>query len=438
MSVQLRVYLEEHGLFPEMQSAYRKFHSTETALIKVSNDLLLALDKGDEAVVVLLDFSSAFDTIDHVVALKRLQRTYGINELALQMLKTYLVGWTQIVKVNSSYSAPFSVQSGVPQGSVMGPLEFILYTGPLAEVIKSHQGVKHVMYADDTQLYVVIQHGKHDESLKRLSECVAEVKVWSSRNKLKLNESKTEILQVTSQFRQPTPLPNNCIVNDISPSTSVRDLGVVMDHELNLQKHINNTCRSAAFGICKIGKLRRFLDQANTERLVHAFVTTHLDYCNSLYVNLPQTHIAPLQRIQNTAARLVSRTKKSDHITPVLRSLHWLPMVQRIQFKVLTITYKVKHGLAPKYISELLVPKNPSRVLRSSSSIHLQFSPGPIPRTRYGSRAFAVAAPQLWNKLPLHIRSSPSLDTFKTRLKTHLMRSIRSSPSLDPFKTLLM
>ena len=175
---------------------------------------------------------------------------------------------------------------------------------------------------------------------------------------------------------------------------------------------------------CKIGKLRRFLDQANTERLVHAFVTTHLDYCNSLYVNLPQTHIAPLQRIQNTAARLVSRTKKSDHITPVLRSLHWLPMVQRIQFKVLTITYKVKHGLAPKYISELLVPKNPSRVLRSSSSIHLQFSPGPIPRTRYGSRAFAVAAPQLWNKLPLHIRSSPSLDTFKTLLKTHLMRSM--------------
>ena len=117
--------------------------------------------------------------------------------------------------------------------------------------------------------------------------------MWSSRNKLKLNESKTEILQVTSQFRQPTPLPNNCIVNDISPSTSVRDLGVVIDHELNLQKHINNTCRSAAFGICKIGKLRRFLDQANTERLAHAFVTTHLDYCNSLYVNLPQTHIAP-------------------------------------------------------------------------------------------------------------------------------------------------
>ena len=122
------------------------------------------------------------------------------------------------------------------------------------------------------------------------------------------------------------------------------------------------------------------------EPLVHAFTTSHLVYCNSLYINLPQSHIAPLQRIQNSAARLVSRTKKSDHITPVLRSLHWLPVSHRIQFKVLTLAYKVKHGLAPKYISELLIPKKQptTRVLRSSSTAHLEFNSGPIPRTRYG------------------------------------------------------
>ena len=218
----------------------------------------------------------------------------------------------------------------------MGPLEFILYTGPLGDVINAHQGIHHVMYADDTQLYVILKQGERSESLMKLSDCVADVKAWSDKNNLKLNESKTEVLHVISQFRQPHSLPHVSVVNDdISPSKSVRDLGVVLDHQLNLQHHIRNTCRSAAFGICKIGKLRRYLDQSTTERLVHAFVTSHLDYCNSLYINLPQTHIAPLQRIQNSAARLIPRAKKADRITPVLRSLHWLPLVQRIQFKVL-------------------------------------------------------------------------------------------------------
>ena len=198
-----------------------------------------------------------------------------------------------------------------------------------------------------------------------------------------------------------------------------------LDNHLTLTQHIRNTCRSASWGISKIGRIRKYLDKSSTERLVHAFVTSQLDYCNSLLAGLPYSHIAPLQRIQNTAARLITRTKKSEHITPVIQSLHWLQIHQRIIFKILLFVYKIKHDLAPSYLKALVSFRSSSsssttRRLRSASIAHLQLSPGPRTRTRYGDRAFSVIAPTIWNNLPTHIRDAPSLDSFKSLLKTHL------------------
>ena len=205
---------------------------------------------------------------------------------------------------------------------------------------------------------------------------------------------------------------------------SSRDLGVILDSNLTMADHIRIKCRAAAIGIAKIGKLWKFPTDSATERLVHAFVSSHIDYCNSLLFGLPDYHILPLQRIQNSAARLISRTRKFDRITPVLRSLHWLPVSQRIVFKVLLLAYKAKHGQAPSYITDLLSIQNPSSTrLRSSSNAHLRFSPGPRTRTRYGDRAFCVAAPKLWNQLPIELQDSPSPDSFKCSLKFFLFNT---------------
>eukprot|EP00057_Strongylocentrotus_purpuratus_P002322 XP_003724284.1 PREDICTED: uncharacterized protein LOC100888279 [Strongylocentrotus purpuratus] len=141
---------------------------------------------------------------------------------------------------------------------------------------------------------------------------------------------------------------------------------------------------------------------------------------------MSEPHIlTKLQHIQNTAARLLTRTRKYEHITPILRSLHWLPIPQRIQFKVLLLTYKARNGLAPAYINGLISTKvqTSSIRLRSSSSVHLQLSSGPRTHTRYGDRAFSVCAPKLWNNLPVSVRESPTLDTFKRRLKTYLFNT---------------
>jgi len=167
--------------------------------------------------------------------------------------------------------------------------------------------------------------------------------------------------------------------------------------------------------------MRKYLDQPSTERLVHAFVTSRLDCNNSLLYGLPANQLQPLQRIQNTAARLITRSKRNDHITPILCKLHWLPVSKRIIFKTLLLTFKAHNGLAPSYISDLIAPIKCSSIVSLRSSEKNLLQPGPRNKTDfYGDRAFSVAAPKLWNALPQEIRSATSLSMFKSKLKTHL------------------
>ena len=385
----------------------------------MSNDLLLSLDKGDEVVLILLDYSAAFDTINHDTLFSRLKNDYGIGGSVLKWCISYLEHRKQAVVIDNTVSDPIALLYGTPQGSVKGPLDFILYTGPLSNIVNSHSGINHMIYADDTQLYLVMKSTHHSSAINKLEACIADVRSWAIQNKLMLNDAKTEVLHIHSQFRATSPLPSiNIGGSYISPSKSARDLGAIIDDEMQLKSHVRNICRSASFGIYKIGRLRKYLDKKSTERLVHAFVSSRLDFNNSLLYGLPSAVLSSLQRVQNSAARLISYTKRHHHISPVLRNLHWLPIRERIMFKILLITYKAIHGSAPAYISDLISISKNAR-LRSSSMLLLKHGPR-VNTISYGDRAFAVAAPKLWNNIPFHIRSSPSINVFKNKLKTHL------------------
>ena len=166
-----------------------------------------------------------------------------------------------------------------------------------------------------------------------------------------------------------------------------------------------------------VARIRGFMSKQDLEKLIHAFISSRLDYCNSLFKGLPKKAIKELQLIQNAAARVLTRSKKVEHITPVLRSLHWLPVCHRIDFKILLTVYKSLNGLGPKYISDLLLHYIPPRPLRSSGTSLLV-----VPRiqTKQGEAAFGHYATHSWNKLPEHLRSAPTLPVFKTRLKTFM------------------
>ncbi|XP_033631811.1 uncharacterized protein LOC117293560 [Asterias rubens] len=142
-----------------------------------------------------------------------------------------------------------------------------------------------------------------------------------------------------------------------------------------MRRHINIVCRNASLALRRIGKIRSFLNITTTETLIHAFVSSLLDNCNGLLYDIPDKDLSKLQRIQNLAARLIARSKKQNHITPILQELHWLPVNARIQYKVLLLTFNAVHGLSPHYISELITPYTPTRSLRSSSQLLLQVPP---------------------------------------------------------------
>ena len=209
----------------------------------------------------------------------------------------------------------------------------------MEDIIQSH-GVLSMIYADDTQLYLVMESSDRATQLTKLEDCVRDVKAWTVANKLLLNDTKTEVVHLTSRFlRQLNPIASLTIgLSEVDVADEARNLGIVMDKHMTLSTHINNICRSASYAIHKIGQIRRFIDQPTTERLVHAFVTSRLDSNNSLLYGLPGTAIAKLQRIQNSAVRLVTCVKRDQDIDVVRRDLHWLPIRDRIVFKLLLIT----------------------------------------------------------------------------------------------------
>ena len=421
VSQQLMIHLKYNSLLASRQSAYRQHHSVETALIRVQNDLLQSMDRGNEAVLVLLDLTSAFDTVDHSILLTRLMERFGVTEVASDWFASYLSGRQQRVMIQDVTSDPAPLLWGVPQGSVVGPLLFICYTAPVEDIILAH-GFSTMMYADDTQLYVTIKPTEKNQMVSKLELCLQDIRIWMKDNQLVLNDDKMEVLHVSSRFKPSQELaPITSGSCHVKPSSSLRNLGVIFDSHLTMHRHVNNICRKASLALRRIGSVRQYLNSNTTEVLVHAFVTSQLDSCNCLLLGTPEKEISKLQRIQNSAARLVSRAKKSDHITPILKHLHWLPIQSRIHYKVIFTIFKAIHGLCPAYISELLVPYIPSRLLRSSSQHLLTINPGKM--KSYGERAFACGGPKLWNALPLSLRSNTKLESFKKCLKTYLFES---------------
>uniref|UniRef100_A0A671UFZ1 Reverse transcriptase domain-containing protein n=1 Tax=Sparus aurata TaxID=8175 RepID=A0A671UFZ1_SPAAU len=407
----LMAFLEEHIILEVFQSGFKTLHSTESALLRVFNDIFLATDSGDCVILVLLDLTAAFDTVDHDILITRLKQWVGIRGVALEWLRSYLTDRTFCVSIGDSVSSSAPLSCGVPQGSVLGPLLFSLYLLPLGYILRKH-GISFHCYADDSQIYVPLKK-KDEHSARLLLTCLDDIKAWMALNFFNFNNKKTEVMVFGGATRTP-PSDLGSLAQYIKPN--ITNLGFKVDPELNLNCQIKAVVKASFFHLRQLAKIKPILSRQHFETVIHAFVTTRLDYCNALNVGISGSSIARL--VQNAAARLLTGTRKNEHISPILASLHWLPIQFRIHFKILLFAFKSLNGLALPYLSELLHPYVPACSLRSDDQLLLS-----VPKSKWklrGDRAFAVSAPKLWNDLPLHVKQASSLSVFKSLLKTHL------------------
>ena len=320
VSNRLQAHINSNKLNNPMQSVYRKFHSTETALLRVHNDISVSLDKGHVTALILLDLAAAFDTIDHNTLTNKLAEWYGVSGMALAWFKSYLWGRHQKIKIDKSFSDSSLLEHGVPQGSVLGPLLFSLYTAPLSTIISSY-GLSHHLYADDTQIYSSLTGDTATESLKMLQSCITGVSAWMAQSKLKLNPSKTEFLLIGSKSQREKFIhlfPLAVLDNEMNPADSARNLGVFFDSGLNFHQHISQVF----YHIRYLKRIRKSLPLALAKQIAVALVTSKQNYCNSLLHEIPAKDLQKLQRVQSCLARIVTKAPRFSRSIPLLKSLH--------------------------------------------------------------------------------------------------------------------
>ena len=249
-------------------------------------------------------------------------------------------------------------------------------------------------------------------------------------NLLKLNQDKTELCIISAKSADNVfyvEIGGHLILPDMTGTEPPRNLGVYIDPSLNFDAHVRKTCKAMNFQLRSINKIRSLLTRTITEKLVNALVTSRMDNCNSLLFGTHKYVIQRLQRVQNYAARTVTQQPKRAHATPILRELHWLPVAQRINFKIIMLTWKALNGQAPAYLKDIIPAQSSGRATRSSDKSLLL-----VPRVKpsFGERAFSYSSPRLWNPLPIELKNQSTIDAFKSRLKTFLFDNPTYPPPL--------
>ena len=317
VDLQVMDHMNSNNMHELFQSAYKTLHSTETAMLPVKNDVLNELDDGNAVLFVCLDLSAAFDTADHAILLDRLEKRIGITGNCLKWFQSYLSDRSQKVLINGTMSSPKNLNCGVPQGSVLGPKLFNIYTLPLGDIIRKFNIDFH-LYADDDNLYLAFKPREVTFAFDDMEVLVSTVRELMAVNMLGFNDTKTDITVINGPRRKPLDVPSLTVGEaNISMSQSVKALGVHIDNSLRMKKKIDMVTRASFAKLHNMHKIRKCLTEDAAKTMVNAMITSGLDYCNSLYYGLPDCLIQKLSTVQKAAARLIIRSRKYNHISPL-------------------------------------------------------------------------------------------------------------------------
>ena len=386
-------------------------------MLGAADEILTGFDEDKCTIMLFFDLSAAFDTIDIEKLVEILGEEIGLDGAALKWCKSFLSNRTQRVKIKGQYSESLSIKYGTVQGSVLGPKFFNIYVRSQPRIFRNN-GFRSTAFADDSNgkktFSVLFQFNVLKNDVRK---CGEDVTSWSNEIFMKINPDKTEMVLFHPKSLQDRVIIRGAFIGNecIRFSREVKNVGVWLDENMKMDKHINSTVSNCYRLLKNIGRVRNILSNQHTEMLVHAVISTRYDYCNSLFINLNKGNIFKLQKVQNSAARLVVRARKRQPISNVIKKLHWLRIESRVIFKVLLLVFKSVHGQCSKNLVDLL--KYKSHQCRPQDYMLLETKKV---KTKYGRRTFSYVGPKLWNALPLYMRMKDDIVDFKRNLKTLL------------------
>ena len=406
-------FICKHNILYENQFGFQKNKSTELAITALINNIIKSYEIRQSACCIFLDFAKAFDIVNHSILISKLEH-YGIRGIALDWFKSYLFNREQCTEINNTLSNKGFIKCGVPQGSVLGPLLFLLYINDITATSKI---LKFYLFADDTSIFY--SDKKDPETVNLLNLELKKVSDWLTANKLSLNIGKSCYLNFSL-----SSLNNNytnIIINgeNLKEKSTTKYLGVLIDNKLKWKDHITHVTNKLSKGIGLLAKLRHFVPKAALRNLYFSFIQPFIDYCSLNWAGTPTTNLDNLRTKIKKAVRVISFKKQTDHSLPLFQQLKILPLDQEIKLKQGKFMWKLENNLIPHCIENNFTINKASMISRNSSKKKICL---PLVRLDYSKRFITYSGVNLWNnEIPFTIKNAPSLGTF---CKDFLLHSI--------------
>jgi hypothetical protein len=423
---QIVEFINARNIMDPFQSGYRKLHSTATALLKISEEMRLAIFKKRVVVTVFLDYSKAFDCVNHELLLLKL-RKLNFSEPSLQWLSSYLSERRGAVRGKKREQSEWiKITRGVPQGSVLAPLLFSLYTHDVCKILKNR--CKYHIYADDIQLYIECDPAELNEAIKIMNFILEDIATWSEQHGLKLNPTKTQALLISApetrrHINTQNLTPLSLLGTQIQFSDSVKNLGVHFDTTFNWDKHISHICQKVYGSLNNLCKFRDSTPEVIRLQLFKSLILPHFDYCSFVYCNINAKQKKRLQNAQHAAIKYVYNIPYAASLSQFYVKASVLKIQERHDLDVLLMTHKIVHKQCPEYLSDLVT------LAKSVNSRHTRSHKFKINVPRVGKtvpeNSFVVKSARLWNKLPENVCSTENIDHFKSEIFSSFLQSYK-------------